>query len=104
MLIASSKESSMDQIDGTTRAYAAAAGITHDRMERGAPLDAEALRRVTAADVVIVSGAYDHVEMVLDALGTPHTKIAPGELESVTLRPEQLLVVNCPGNVGRGAI
>jgi hypothetical protein len=41
----------------------------------------------------------DHVELVLDALEMPHTRIAMPQLAEVRLRPEQLLVINCPGNL-----
>jgi hypothetical protein len=52
----------------------------------------------------IVAGAYDHVETVLGALQMPHTRIGPGQLPGLSLRPEQLLVINCPGNVPPGSI
>jgi hypothetical protein len=86
------------------RAYRAGAGITKDRMLREAPLDAEALSRIEAADVLVVPGIYDHVEMVLDALETPYTPVPAGTLLSVRLRPEQLVVVNCPGRLPAPAV
>jgi hypothetical protein len=83
--------------DRRRQAYAAGADVAKARMRAEAPLDAEALERVEASDVVIVRGTYDHVEQVLDALAMPYTAIAPEQLGAVSLRPEQLLVVNCPG-------
>jgi hypothetical protein len=47
----------------------------------------------------VVRGVYDHVERVLDALEMPHTAVDAESLAGVKLRPEQMLVVNCPGNV-----
>jgi hypothetical protein len=73
-------------------------------MAREAPADAAALAEVEAADIVVVPGQYDHVEQVLDVLGLPHTRVGAESLADVRLRPEQLLVVNCPGNVPRRAI
>jgi len=64
-----------------------------------APEDAAALDAVEASDIIVVGGTYDHVEVVLQALNLPHETVAPDDLWRLTLRPEQLLVVNCPGNV-----
>ena len=83
------------------RSYSAGAKIARDRMEREAPLDAQALAAVRASDVVVVTGVYDHVDQVLGALEMPFTVVAPGQLGEVRLRPEQLLVVNCPGQLER---
>lgn len=68
-------------------------------MAREAPLDSRALEAVEASDVVVVRGAYDRVELVLDVLGMPYTPILASHLGQVRLRPEQLLVINCPGNL-----
>src|SRR5688500_6339935 len=69
-------------------------------MSRGAPLVAASLEAVEASDIVVVRGSYDHVELVLGALELPHTLVDPDQVVDVRLRPEQLLVVNCPGNIG----
>jgi hypothetical protein len=86
------------------RSYEVGARFTHERMEREAPLDAAALRSIEAADIVVVPGSYDRVEQVLAALGLPHTLVTTAQLPSVRLRPEQLLVINCPGSVPGQAI
>ena len=82
------------------RAYASAGRISRERIAREAPLDAAALEAVEASDVVVVRGSYDRVELVLEALGLPYTAVEPHQLGQVRLRPEQLLVVNCPGHLG----
>lgn len=96
----------MQNTDGPdrARAYAAGARISKEKMAREAPLDAAALEAVEAADIVVVEGSYDHVELVLDALELPYQRVSTGQLESLPLRPDQLLVVNCPGTVSRGAL
>lgn len=86
--------------DRRDKAYRAGARMAKERIASEAPLDAEALDAVEASDVVVVSGAYDHVERVLDALEMPFTRIGAGQLGRVELRREQLLVVNCPGQLG----
>jgi hypothetical protein len=85
--------------DPRRRAYRSAARLATERMASEAPADARALAEVEASDIVVVSGAYDHVEHVLEALALPHTRVNAEDLPRVNLRPEQLLVVNCPGNL-----
>ena len=90
--------------DKRDRAYKAAAHITREQLRRDAPERARALDTVKQSDVVVVAGIYDHVESVLEALEVPHTVIGTGDVERVDLRPEQLLIVNCPGVVSAAAI
>jgi hypothetical protein len=78
-------------------AYALGASIQKQRMAKTAPLDAEALSRVEASDVIVVPGGYDHVELVLEALEVPFQVIAADQLSKLKLRSTQLVVVNCPG-------
>ena len=94
----------MEQGDRQRQAYRAGARIARDRMSTEAPADAEALAAVEASDIVVVGGCYDHVERVLDALEMPFTPLAGSQLGHVNLGPEQLLVVNCPGDLPRAHI
>jgi hypothetical protein len=86
------------------RAYRAAAQITREQLRRDAPGRARTLDEVEQSDVVVVAGIYDHVESVLQALEVPHSLVTPAEVERLTLRPEQLLIVNCPGDVSPRAV
>jgi len=90
--------------DKRERAYRAAATITREQMRRDAPDRARVLDEVEKSDVVVVTGQYDRVQQVLEALEVEHTVIDPHELDRLTLRPEQLLIVNCPGQVSSHAI
>jgi hypothetical protein len=94
----------MDSSSERMSAYRVGAKIAWDRIAREAPLDARALRAVEASDIVVVTGNYDQVELVLDALGMPYQLVTPQEIARVTLRPEQLLIVNCPGQVPAPAL
>ena len=93
-----------EEMDSRTLAYRAGADIARTRMGREAPASAEALEAVEASDVVVVAGCYDHVEQVLGALEVPFQVIQQGHLEEVNLRPEQILIVNCPGEMTSGEI
>ncbi len=90
--------------DKRDRAYKAAATITREQLRRDAPERARALDDVQASDVVVVAGCYDHVESVLGALEVPHVLVQPEQVDRLDLRPEQLLIVNCPGQVSAAAI
>lgn len=90
--------------DKRDRAYRAAAHITREHLRRDAPERARALDAVERSDVIVVAGVYDHVESVLEALEVPHTVVSTDEVDRLTLRPEQLLIVNCPGQVSAAAI
>lgn len=90
--------------DKRDRAYRAAAHITREHLRRDAPERARALDAVERSDVIVVAGIYDHVESVLEALEVPHTVVSTDEVGRLTLRPEQLLIVNCPGQVSAAAI
>lgn len=83
----------------TARAYKAGAAFTRQRMTREAPLDAAALEEVEAADIVVVEGIYDHVDQVLEALELPFMHVTPGQIGQLPLHKDQLLVINCPGNI-----
>ena len=80
-------------------AYKFAASIVKEEMRRDSPLTAEALTEIIASDLVVVGGCYDHVERVLSALEVPFKKVSDQQLSDLKLNPEQLLIINCPGNL-----
>jgi hypothetical protein len=90
--------------DRNRRSYRAGGRIAREQMRRQAPDDEAALRAVTGSDVVVVRGQYDRVESVLDVLDLPHTVVGPDRVGDLRLRPHQLLVVNCPGHIGRRGV
>ena len=92
-------DSPPNDADKTQRAYSAGANIARNRMATEAPLAAEALAAIQESDIVVVTGCYDHVERVLGALDVPYQTVEPGLLRQVRLRPDQMVVVNCPGKL-----
>ena len=92
-------DSPPNDADKTQRAYSAGANIARNRMSTEAPLAAEALAAIQESDIVAVTGCYDHVERVLGALDVPYQTVGPGLLRQVRLRPDQMVVVNCPGKL-----
>lgn len=92
-------------LDARARAYRGGARIARQRLAQEDPQGEAALRAVEAADVVVVRGCYDRVEQVLDALALPFTALDDaGTLARAALRPEQLLVINCPGRLAPGGV
>jgi hypothetical protein len=55
-------------------------------------------------DIVVVRGQYDRVEEVLGVMDLPHVVVDPERLSRLDLRPDQMLVINCPGNIDQKAV
>ncbi len=53
------------------------------------------------ARILVVLGAWDHVEVVLHHLEIPHTSLRAQELKETGLNPNQVVLVNCEGNVDK---
>ncbi|HSV73764.1 MAG TPA: hypothetical protein VLH79_08395 [Chthonomonadales bacterium] len=54
--------------------------------------------------VLVVPGGYDRVEEVLRLLGIPHRMVSEEWICRHGLRPDQMLVVNCPGHISSGVV
>lgn len=87
------KESNMN------RAYKIAQELVRDRLEEQAPEFLEDLDGFQAADVIVIRGRYDHIETVLHQAGTPFTLVNPGQIDRADLRPDQIVFINCPGEL-----
>jgi len=81
---------------GMGKAYQIAQELMKDRLKSVNPEAYEELKDVSAADVLVVPGQYDHIEDVLRLAGTRFTLVAPGQFDRITLRPDQILFINCP--------
>ena len=81
--------------------YRIAQELFKDRLRKHSPETLELLEDVHGADVIVVGGQYDHIEQVLDAADTPYTLIQTRVLDKAKLRPDQVVFINCPGNVHR---
>ena len=103
-LAAAAKAGAAAAGDDRARAYRAAAHITREQLRRDAPEKARVLDAVEKSDVIVVRGCYDRVEDVLAALEVDFTACSTAALDRLALRPEQLLVINCPGQVSAHAI
>ncbi len=81
------------------KAYNVSAKILKKRMEKERPVDLEILEQVKDSSIIIVAGSYDRVESVLDMIKVPYVLIQTDEVDQIELKPDQILIVNCPGNM-----
>lgn len=77
----------------------AAAKLLEDKLKNEDPAKHAMLKAVQGKDVVVVAGSMDHIEQILAAANIRHTLITPEQVAGFDLRGEQILMVNCPGNI-----
>jgi len=86
------------------QAYEAGAGGFREKLAREAPHEEALLRQMRESDTIIVRGCYDFAEDVLTAMQIPFVLVEPDLLVRTTLRPEQAVLINCPGQLDRAAL
>ncbi|MHA1804876.1 MAG: hypothetical protein ACTSU4_10160 [Promethearchaeota archaeon] len=89
----------MGKFEKMKKAYQASSKIMEKRMQKERPLDLEILKKVKESSIIVVAGEYDRIEMVLDLVKIPYILINPRDVERITLNPDQILIINCPGNI-----
>jgi len=60
------------------------------------------LREGSRSDIVVVNGAYDHIQDVLDRLEIPYVSIEPEDLPRYNLGACKILLLNCHNNYAGG--
>ena len=81
------------------KAYEVASKMNMKMIERENPEDLKYLKSVKESDIIIVTGSYDHGQVIFELSGIPYSLIGPNEVSSVELRDDQILYINCPGNI-----
>ncbi|MFX1374244.1 MAG: hypothetical protein ACFFA0_00390 [Promethearchaeota archaeon] len=81
------------------QAYKASSKILEKRMAKERPIDLEILKKVKDSSIIIVTGSYDRVENVLGMIKVPYVLIEPEEISQIELNPDQILIINCPGDI-----
>ena len=72
--------------------------LVRERLKAEDPENEKLLADVTDSDIIVVSGTYDHIHLVLEAVGIPFKSISRPQVAKLDLRPEQTVYVNCPDN------
>jgi hypothetical protein len=80
-------------------AYRLAAAAVRQRFAEQRPQDLAALGRLTASDVAVYSGSFDHVEEVLKRLGVPYT-LNP----AVQKMAARVIFVNCSNSYSEALV
>jgi len=87
---------------GMTNAYKVANEMLKDRLdERNMSDDYE---KIINSDIIIVSGTYDHIQNVFSQLDMKFALVTPNKFPFIKLNPEQIIFINCPGNIGSNGI
>ena len=77
--------------------------LVRERMERENPEDVAILDSIKDTDIICVRGTFDHIHLVLQAIGIPFAHVDPHSLTRMELKPEQTVYVNCPASFPRDA-
>jgi len=85
--------------DAMKDAYKIAQELLKDRLKEVNPEALEEITSTDGADVLVVQGTYDFIEQVLSLAGVPFKLISPQSLSRAQLRPDQIVFINCPGEV-----
>jgi hypothetical protein len=91
-----------DKFESMNQAYKASSKILEKRMEKERPIDLEILKKVDESSIIIVAGTYDKIELVLDLINVPYVLIQPQDFDKINLKPDQILIINCPGDIREG--
>jgi len=83
-----------------SKAYKVAQEMLKDRLKDVDESMAKEFDEIDESDIVIVRGGYDFIEQVFSGIGLKHNTIDAENLDSIELNPEQIVFINCPGNVG----
>ena len=87
---------------GMPNAYKVANEMLKDRLdERNMSDDYE---KIINSDIIIVSGTYDHIQNVFSQLDMKFSLVSPNKFPFIKLNPEQIIFINCPGNIGSNGI
>lgn len=86
---------------GMPEGYKAAASLSRRQIAAERPTD---LKLLIETQIVVVSGCYDQGQDVFALCDLPCTVIEPDQVAAAGLEPDQILFVNCPGNVSERGI
>ena len=51
------------------------------------------------SEVIVSTGVHDNIEQVFNGIGLKHNLINTQQFEKIDLDPDQIIFINCPGNV-----
>lgn len=87
-----------------TKAYRVAHEMLKDRLKDADQSMAEEFDELNESDILIVRGTYDFIEQVFNGIGLKYKIVSVEALDTMQLDPEQIVFINCPGNVSDKAL
>ena len=72
--------------------------LVRERLANEDPENAQLLADVKDTDIIVVSGTYDHIHLVLEAVKMPFKSVDRSQVAKLDLRPDQTVYVNCPNS------
>ena len=72
---------------------------TNERYASGSLTRDQGVEILQKARILVITGAWDKVERVLEHLSIKHTLLRAQELKLAGLNPNQILLINCEGNL-----
>ncbi len=81
--------------DKMQKAYKLAKSLLKDRLQKESEENIEILNTLSETDIIVVTGTYDHIHLVLKSLGIPFISVYQEELLKIDLLPKQTVFVNC---------
>lgn len=72
--------------------------LVRERLAKEDPENAKLLADVKDTDIIVVSGTYDHIHLVLEAVKMPFKSVSRSQVAGLELRPDQTVYVNCPNS------
>ena len=89
---------------GMSAAYQVAHEMLRDRLEDVDENMVSEFDSLSDTDVVVSRGKYDFIEQVFNGIGLKYTMVDPLDFDSMSLHPDQIVFINCPGELGRKGI
>lgn len=91
------------QGDLLREANRAASVLVLERLRAQDPGAWRRIRRCPPRAILLVVGQHDHTNQVLDPLALRYRRVSPASFARQSLRDVELLIIDCPGMIGRAA-
>ena len=69
--------------------------IVKDRLKNEDSTNVDLINNISASDLIVINGTYDHIHLVLSYLKLPFTSINHNQLDTITFKQHQTVFVNC---------
>ncbi len=85
--------------DKMSTAYRVAQEMIKDKLKDVDEDMAAEFEELGQSEVIVSTGVHDNIEQVFNGIGLKHNLINPQQFEKIDLDPDQIIFINCPGNV-----